>query len=106
MDKAMSNFTLLVAPVFMAWALLSRHYLVAGILVLWWLVSRGVKNLPHFSRRPINILRLPLFIPLTMIMALVKLWALITIRQQKWLTRDVAVVDGTVQRTPAEATAA
>jgi hyaluronan synthase len=104
-DKAMSNFTLLASPVFMIWALTHRHWLFAGILVLWWLVSRTVKNLPHLTRRPINFLRLPLFIPLTMVMAVVKLYALATVKEQKWLTRDVAVVDGTVQRTPASAQA-
>jgi hypothetical protein len=29
----------------------------------------------------------------------VKIWALLTIRKQRWLTRDVAVVDGEVVRT-------
>jgi cellulose synthase/poly-beta-1,6-N-acetylglucosamine synthase-like glycosyltransferase len=105
LDKAMSNFTLLVTPVFMTWALVSRHWEVAGILALWWLVSRGVKNLPHFSRRPINMLRLPLFIGLTMVMACIKIYALATVKQQKWLTRDVEVIDGQVQRTAPAASA-
>lgn len=106
MDKAVSAFTLLLSPVFMIWALATQRWLFAGILALWWLVSRLVKNLPHFTRRPRNILRLPLFVPLTMVMAVVKLYSLATIKQQKWLTRDVAVIDGAVQRTVPESSAA
>lgn len=100
-DKAVSSFTLLVAPVYMAWSLVAGHWAVAGILALWWLVSRALKLLPHFSRRPGNLVWLPLYIAVTMFMAGVKLYALATVREQKWLTRDVAVVDGVVQRTPA-----
>jgi hyaluronan synthase len=41
---------------------------------------------------------LPTFIGVTIYMALLKIYALLTIGQHKWLTRDVAVVDGQVQR--------
>ena len=45
-DKAISAFTLLVAPIFMAIALVTRQWAIAGFLALWWLVSRGMKYLP------------------------------------------------------------
>jgi cellulose synthase/poly-beta-1,6-N-acetylglucosamine synthase-like glycosyltransferase len=91
-DKAVSSFTLLLAPVFMTLALVNRHWAVAGLLALWWLVSRSAKMLPHLERRPAHLLTMmPLFIPLSFVMALVKIFALATVRKQRWLTRDVEV---------------
>ncbi|MGH3926866.1 MAG: glycosyltransferase, partial [Pseudonocardiaceae bacterium] len=91
-DKAVSPFTLLISPFYMGLALVSGHWDVAGILAGWWLVSRSAKMLPHLERRPVHALTImPLFIPLTFVMALVKIFALLTIRKQRWLTRDVEV---------------
>jgi cellulose synthase/poly-beta-1,6-N-acetylglucosamine synthase-like glycosyltransferase len=98
-DKAVSSFTLLVAPTFMVISIVLRAWTAVLILGVWWLVSRCVKLLPHFRRRPKNLPLLPAFIAITIIMAFIKIYALATIRQQRWLTRDVAVVDGAVQRT-------
>jgi hypothetical protein len=59
---------------------------------VWWLVSRLAKMLPHLERRPSHFVRLmPAFIPLSFVMAVVKIYALATIRKQRWLTRDVEV---------------
>lgn len=97
-DKAVSSFTLLVAPTVMCIALLRHDWGVAAILGAWWLVSRSAKLLPHLQRRPSSVILVPVFILLSFVMALVKIWALITIREQRWLTRDVEVVDGEVVR--------
>jgi hyaluronan synthase len=91
-DKAVSSFTLLISPVYMGIALWNRHWEVAGLLALWWLVSRSAKMLPHLERRPRHfVTMMPLFIGLSFVMAVVKIFALMTIRTQRWLTRDVAV---------------
>ena len=42
---------------------------------------------------------LPAFIGVSLTMACIKICALFTIRKQHWMTRDVAVVGGSVQRT-------
>jgi cellulose synthase/poly-beta-1,6-N-acetylglucosamine synthase-like glycosyltransferase len=92
LDKAASSFTLLVAPVFMAMAVAAGHWQVVQLLALWWLVSRSAKMLPHLERRPSHILTMvPVFIVMSFAMALVKIAALLTIRKQRWLTRDVEV---------------
>ena len=98
-DKAVSSFTLLFSAGFMVVALASQAWTVAGILGVWWLVSRSAKMLPHLERRPKDVLIMPAFILVSFAMAVVKIWALLTIRTQRWLTRDVAVVDGEVVRT-------
>jgi thiol:disulfide interchange protein len=97
-DKSISSFTLLVAPCFFLWSVATQRWHLTLILGTWWLISRAVKLLPHFGRKPQNLVRLPLFIGISIYMALLKIFALLTIGQHKWLTRDVAVVDGQVQR--------
>jgi hyaluronan synthase len=91
-DKAVGGCTLLAAPVFMVSALVHRHFLVAGILGLWWMFSRSAKMLFHLERRPLHLVTMmPVYILVSFAMSAVKLAALCTIRQQRWLTRDVRV---------------
>jgi hyaluronan synthase len=42
---------------------------------------------------------MPFYVGMSFVMAMIKIWALLSIRTQKWLTRKVAVVDGKVTRT-------
>ncbi|MGQ0743020.1 MAG: glycosyltransferase [Acidimicrobiales bacterium] len=98
-DKAASSITLLVSAAFMILAIAGGHWATVGILGGWWLLSRSVKALPHLERRPADVVLIPAFILVSFLMALVKLWALATVRTQRWLTRQVAVVDGQVVRT-------
>jgi hyaluronan synthase len=73
-------------------ALVHRHFLVAGILGLWWMFSRSAKMLFHLERRPLHLVTMmPVYILVSFAMSAVKLAALCTIRQQRWLTRDVRV---------------
>jgi hyaluronan synthase len=98
-DKMISSFTLLAAPVFMLLAVLRRDWVFVAALATWWWLSRSVKLLPHLRRRPSSFFFVPPFVLLSFAMAVVKIHALITVRRQRWLTRDVAVVGTTVVRT-------
>lgn len=100
-DKGISSFTLLAAPTFMVIALARQTWDFAFVLFLWWWFSRSVKMLPHLRRRPMSLFIVPPFVLLTFVMAVVKIYALMTVRRQRWLTRQVAVVDGQVVRTGA-----
>jgi cellulose synthase/poly-beta-1,6-N-acetylglucosamine synthase-like glycosyltransferase len=92
LDKAASSFTLLAAPAFMVMAVAVHHWQAVRLLALWWLVSRSAKLLPHLERRPSHALTMvPVFIVMSFAMALVKIAALLSIRKQRWLTRDVEV---------------
>jgi hyaluronan synthase len=99
LDKAVSCFTLLVGPAFLGYALVNHHWVFAAVLVAWWQVSRSAKLLPHLSQRPSSFFFIPGYVLVSWVMALVKIWALLTIRTQRWLTRDVAVHRGHVVRT-------
>ncbi|MDY7105056.1 MAG: glycosyltransferase [Actinomycetota bacterium] len=98
-DKAVSAFTLLIAPTFGLFALATGNWTLLAILLAWWLVSRSAKYLPHLLRRPSMLLRMPVLIGMSFVLAVLKIVALCTIRRQRWLTREVEVVDGEIVRT-------
>ena len=99
LDKAVSCFTLLVGPAFMGYAVIHHHWLFAAVLAAWWQISRSAKLLPHLSQRPSSFFFIPGYVVLSWVMALIKIWALLTIRTQGWLTREVTVRGGQVIRT-------
>ncbi|MFJ9709424.1 glycosyltransferase [Streptomyces sp. NPDC101234] len=98
-DKAVSSFTLLLAPAFMALAVVRQDWFFVACLATWWWISRAMKILPHLVRRPSSFFLIPGFVLLSFVMAVVKLCALATIRKQRWLTRQVSVENGVVVRT-------
>lgn len=104
LDKMISAFTLLAAPVFMTLAVIHAHWVFVFSLATWWWVSRAFKLLPHLRRRPSSFWLIPPFVLLSFGMALIKLLALATVRKQRWLTRQVQVVNGEVVRSGAAAT--
>jgi hyaluronan synthase len=87
---------------FMVHALVTQNWVFAGVLALWWQISRSAKLLPHLRRRPSSFFFIPGYVVVSWIMALIKLHALSTIRRQRWLTRQVAVENGAVVRTTPE----
>lgn len=99
LDKAVGSFTLLGAPIFMTLAIVRQDWFFVGLLALWWWLSRAVKMLPHLRRRPSSFFLIPPFVLLSFGMAVIRIIGLCTIRKQRWLTRQVAVVDGAVVRT-------
>ncbi|MEV5412784.1 glycosyltransferase [Thermopolyspora sp. NPDC052614] len=98
-DKAVSSFTLLASPVFMVWAVVRQDWFFVCCLAAWWWISRAAKILPHLARRPSSFFLVPGFVLVSFVMAVVKICALLTIRKQRWLTRQVAVENGVVVRT-------
>jgi cellulose synthase/poly-beta-1,6-N-acetylglucosamine synthase-like glycosyltransferase len=99
MDKGISSFTLLLGPIFLVHSIIQQNWAFVVVLLLWWQISRTAKLLPHLRRRPSSFFLIPGYVFVSWLMALIKLYALCTIRQQRWLTREVAVEDGAVVRT-------
>jgi cellulose synthase/poly-beta-1,6-N-acetylglucosamine synthase-like glycosyltransferase len=98
-DKGVSGFTLLLGPAFMVHSLIAGNWVFAAVLAGWWQLSRSAKLLPHLRRRPSSFFFIPGYVFVSWIMALIKLQALLSIRRQRWLTRQVAVENGQVVRT-------
>src|SRR5215207_3266295 len=97
-DKTIAPFMLLLGPIVLAVSIAVGHWRLVGALLAWWLLSRSFKILPHLYRRPADWLIVPIFIGVTYYMSLVKTYALFTLKEHKWLTRAVAVVNGKVMR--------
>jgi cellulose synthase/poly-beta-1,6-N-acetylglucosamine synthase-like glycosyltransferase len=97
-DKTIAPFTLLLGPIVLAVSIVVGNWSLVAALLIWWLLSRTFKIVPHLRRRPADLLIVPLFIGVTFYMSLVKTYALCTLTQHKWLTRAVAVVNGEVRR--------
>ena len=98
-DKAVASFTLLLGLAFMISSIVAGHWAFVVVLALWWQISRSAKLLPHLRRRPSSFFYIPGYVLVSWLMALIKIQALCTIRQQRWLTREVAVENGVVVRT-------
>jgi hypothetical protein len=62
-----------------------HDWLVALSIVGLWICGRGIKIIPHLRRHPKDILLLPVYVVINFLLALVKLYALVTIREQKWI---------------------
>lgn len=99
LDKAVSCFTVLIAPGFMIYSVVEQRWLFVAALGLWWQISRSAKLLPHLVQRPSSFFLIPGYVVVSWVMAVIKIFALLTIRQQRWLTRQVAVENGAVVRT-------
>jgi cellulose synthase/poly-beta-1,6-N-acetylglucosamine synthase-like glycosyltransferase len=101
LDKAVSCFTLLVGPSYLVYSVVTQHWLFVAVLAIWWQISRSAKLLPHLRRQPSSFFIILGYVAVSWVMALIKIRALLTIRQQRWLTRAVAVESGEVVRTGA-----
>jgi cellulose synthase/poly-beta-1,6-N-acetylglucosamine synthase-like glycosyltransferase len=98
-DKGVSSFTLLVGPAFLVYSLIVQNWIFCLVLVAWWQLSRAAKLLPHIRQRPSSFFVVLPYVVVSWVMALIKIYALLTIRKQKWGTRQVAVENGEVVRT-------
>jgi len=98
-DKAVASFTLMVAPAYMTWGLINLNWGLVSALTVWWIISRAAKHLPHLHRKPLHFFIIPIFVLVSFAVALVKIYALLTVRKQRWLTRQVEVIDGEIVRT-------
>ena len=84
-DRFISTFTLFLGPIFFSIAIYLNHWFIAASILSWWILGRGIKIIPHLKRRPKDILVLPVYVAVNFSIALIKLFALVTITEQKWI---------------------
>jgi hyaluronan synthase len=65
LDRFVSPFTLFIGPVALGIAIALNQWIVVSILLLWFLVSRGVRIWFHLTRCPKDLLVLPVYIAVT-----------------------------------------
>jgi cellulose synthase/poly-beta-1,6-N-acetylglucosamine synthase-like glycosyltransferase len=98
-DKGISSFTLLLGPAFFIYSAFVGNWIFCLVLVGWWQLSRGAKLLPHIRRNPSSAFFVLGYVAVSWVMAFIKIYALLTLRTQRWGTRQVAVENGEVVRT-------
>jgi hyaluronan synthase len=98
-DKGVSGFTLLLGPAFFVYSALVGNWIFCLVLVAWWQLSRGAKLLPNIRRNPSSVFFVLGYVAVSWVMAFIKIYALLTLRTQRWGTRQVAVENGEVVRT-------
>lgn len=86
-DRSIQPFTLLLGPIYFLAAVYFQHFLAATFLFIWWFVSRTVKLLPHLREVPEDIRILPVYIFAQFYLAVLKIFALLTLDFQSWITR-------------------
>jgi hyaluronan synthase len=87
LDKVVSPITLLLGLSYAIVSVYLGHWQVALIISLWWIISRFIKIFPHLRERPADIFILPFYIISSFVVALIKVYALVTIDKQGWITR-------------------
>ncbi|EKE19990.1 MAG: hypothetical protein ACD_8C00068G0008 [uncultured bacterium] len=86
-EKVIAAITILLGPAYFVVSLLAGHWEISAIILVWWLVSRAIKILPHLKEKPADILILPAYVLMTFVMAIVKIYAFFTMDKQGWITR-------------------
>lgn len=87
LDRFIQPFTLLLGPVYLSVALIFGHILPAIIIILWWTISRAIKIYPQLKEHPSDIVYVPAYITMAYILAVIKIYALLTVDKQSWITR-------------------
>ncbi|ORY93929.1 polysaccharide synthase [Syncephalastrum racemosum] len=97
LDKIFNPFTLLAGPILVGvFTSLEKGgatndplpgWNIAVSYICWLLVTRFVKLIPHFLRRPLDIWVLPLWLVFNYYFAIMKLYALFTLHVTAWGTR-------------------
>jgi len=88
LDKCVSTLTVLVSPMILGLAIYLHQWELAVAIPLWWLVTRGIKLLPNLRRRPLEVWIIPVYILLGFVQGIIKMFALVTVNRQGWLTRE------------------
>lgn len=86
-DRFFQPFSLILGPIFLFIAFYKGDWLVAGILIIWWLISRAIKIFGHLKKHPKDILILPIYIFYCYVIAVIKIYTLLTVDEQSWITR-------------------
>ncbi|QQS60869.1 MAG: glycosyltransferase [Candidatus Moraniibacteriota bacterium] len=87
LDRFVQPFTLLFGPIFFIIALYRGDWLVASIIFCWWMVSRAIKIFGHLKNYPKDIFILPLYVFYCFFLGMIKIYTLITVDEQGWITR-------------------
>ena len=86
-DRLVSPFTLSLSLIYFILSLVFQLWIPAAILFVWWFFSRGLRTMPNWMRRQRNIRFVPAYVFANFSMAIIKIYGLLTLNRQDWITR-------------------
>ena len=103
---AVVMFDKLVTPFFLVYGLfympisagIKKDYVLLIGWLAWLVFSRFVRLSYYFVKHPQNIVFIPFFIMFQYLQAVIRLYALVTLYERGWGTRDINLVGNTIQR--------
>ncbi len=84
-DRIISTFTLFFGPIFFTLSLIYGNFLLSLAIFCLWVGGRSIKVMPHLRRYPKDMILIIPFLGINYLMAILKLYALISIRDQKFI---------------------
>jgi len=102
LQNLIGPFTLMLATYFFIFELAQHHWALAALAWSWLLLGRAIKGIGHLASEPTTLLYLPLLTAIFIVVMIpVKLYALLTMNRQGWITRseDTRVAEGQASHT-------
>ncbi len=87
LDRAVQPFAQTLAPLFLVTSLLLQQWLPVVIIISWWHIGRAIRMWPILRQRPQEFGRLPLYVLINFSIGIIKIYALVTLSRQGWMTR-------------------
>lgn len=87
LDRFLQPFILLLGPIYFVLTIFLGYWQIAAVLFFWWILSRSIKILPYLRRYPGDIFIMPVYIVVTYILAVIKIYAMFSLNSQGWITR-------------------
>ena len=86
-DRFIATFTILLSPIYLIYMITNGLWLAAGVLIIWWHLGRVIRFSSHLRHHPKDLQLVPIFVLLTYLSGIVRVYALLTMWNQGWLTR-------------------
>jgi len=86
-DRAFQPFFLLISPIYFTISLVYQIWISVIIILIWWFISRLMKIYPYLKKYPKDIIILPLYILFNFFTAYIRIYSLLSINNQGWITR-------------------
>ncbi len=86
-DRFIQPFTLLVSLAYLIYTTIAGYWIALTAFVIFLLISRTIKNIRYFREKKSRIIFVPMYIVMQYLMAFVRIYALMTVNIQGWITR-------------------
>lgn len=86
-DRILQPFAMLLSPLYFIISLLLGLWIPALVQLVWWHLGRLIRLYPHLKRQPRDVVLLPVYVVANFYLGVIKIYALLTLNRQGWITR-------------------